>query len=95
MYPPSIEGHMKTSLGKEFLRVKFRLWSGRGTPIERVFKQEVFYSLKALMEANSKRPAAQSLPSIEEAIVRVKSRSASITSYGFSRSDSLLIVMTS
>ena len=48
VYPPSIEGHIKTSSGKEFLRVKFRLWPGRGTPIETVFKQEVFYSLKAL-----------------------------------------------
>ena len=48
VYPPSIEGRVKTSSGKEFLRVKFRLWPGRGTPIETVFKQEVFYSLKAL-----------------------------------------------
>jgi small-conductance mechanosensitive channel len=48
VYPPSIEGRIKTSSGKEFLRVKFRLWPGRGTPIETVFKQEVFYSLKAL-----------------------------------------------
>jgi phosphate starvation-inducible membrane PsiE len=42
------QGRVKTSSGKEFLRVKFRLWPGRGTPIETVFKQEVFYSLKAL-----------------------------------------------
>lgn len=48
VYPPSIEGRIKTSSGKEFLRVKFRLWPGRGTPIETVFKQEVLYSLKAL-----------------------------------------------
>ena len=48
VYPPSIEGRVKTTSGKEFLRVKFRLWPGRGTPIETVFKQEVFYSLKAL-----------------------------------------------
>jgi len=48
VYPPSIEGHIKTTSGKEFLRVKFRLWPGRGTPIETVFKQEVLYSLKAL-----------------------------------------------
>ncbi len=48
VYPPSIEGRIKTSSGKEFLRVKFRLWPGRGTPIETVFKQEVLYALKAL-----------------------------------------------
>jgi len=48
VYPPSIEGHVKTSSGKEFLRVKFRLWPGRGAPIETVFKQEVNYALKAL-----------------------------------------------
>ncbi len=45
---PSIEGRMKTQSGKEFLRVKFRLWPGRGTPIETIFKQEVVYALKAL-----------------------------------------------
>ena len=48
VYPPSIEGRIKTSSGKEFLRVKFRLWPGRGAPIETVFKQEVNYALKAL-----------------------------------------------
>jgi small conductance mechanosensitive channel len=46
--PPSIEGRLKTRSGKEFLRVKFRLWPGRGTPIETVFKQEVVYALTAL-----------------------------------------------
>jgi small-conductance mechanosensitive channel len=51
VWPPSIEGRLKTSSGKEFLRVKFRLWPGRGTPIETIFKQEVVYALKAL-EAN-------------------------------------------
>jgi small-conductance mechanosensitive channel len=48
VWPPSIEGRLKTSSGKEFLRVKFRLWPGRGTPIETIFKQEVVYALKAL-----------------------------------------------
>jgi small-conductance mechanosensitive channel len=48
VYPPSIEGRVKTSSGKEFLRVKFRLWPGRGSPIETVFKQEVYYALKTL-----------------------------------------------
>jgi small conductance mechanosensitive channel len=48
VWPPSIEGRMKTASGKEFLRVKFRLWPGRGAPIETIFKQEVVYALKAL-----------------------------------------------
>ncbi len=46
--PPSMEGRMKTESGKEFLRVKFRIWPGRGAPIETVFKQEVVYALKSL-----------------------------------------------
>jgi small conductance mechanosensitive channel len=46
--PPSIEGRFKTSSGKEFLRVKFRLWPGRGAPIETVFKQEIVSALKEL-----------------------------------------------
>lgn len=46
--PPSMEGRMRTASGKVFLRVKFRIWPGRGTPIETVFKQEVVYALKAL-----------------------------------------------
>jgi small-conductance mechanosensitive channel len=48
VWPPSIEGRLKTASGKEFLRVKFRLWPGRGAPIETIFKQEVVYALKAL-----------------------------------------------
>ncbi|MGD9077593.1 MAG: mechanosensitive ion channel [Desulfobacteraceae bacterium] len=48
VWPPSIEGRMKTESGKAFLRVKFRLWPGRGAPIETIFKQEVVYALKAL-----------------------------------------------
>lgn len=48
VWPPSIEGRLKTSSGKEFLRVKFRLWPGRGAPIETIFKQEVVHALKAL-----------------------------------------------
>ncbi len=46
--PSSIEGRIKTASGKEFLRVKFRLWPGRAAPIETVFKQELVYALKAL-----------------------------------------------
>ena len=45
---PSIEGRIKTQSGKEFLRVKFRLWPGRGAPIETFFKQEIVFALRAL-----------------------------------------------
>jgi len=48
MTPPSIEGRQKTSTGKEFLRVKFRIWPGRGGPIETTFKQELLQALKAI-----------------------------------------------
>jgi small-conductance mechanosensitive channel len=45
---PSIEGRVKTVSGKEFLRVEFRTWPGRGTPVETALKQEIPYALKAL-----------------------------------------------
>ena len=46
--PPSSEGRVKTSSGKEFLRITFHLWPGRGTPIETIFKQEIVSALKVL-----------------------------------------------
>jgi small-conductance mechanosensitive channel len=45
---PSIEGRMKTSSGKEYLRIEFRIWPGRGSPIETALKQEILYELKVL-----------------------------------------------
>ena len=46
--PPSIEGKLKTSSSKEFIRVKFRLWPGRTGLIETTFKQEVLQALKEI-----------------------------------------------
>ncbi len=46
--PPTIEGRFKTSSGKEFLRVKFRIWPGQGGPLEVGFKREVVESLKEI-----------------------------------------------
>jgi hypothetical protein len=46
--PPSVEGRVKTISGKEFLRVEFHTWPGRGTPVETALKQEIPYALKAL-----------------------------------------------
>jgi small conductance mechanosensitive channel len=45
---PTIEGVRKTSRGKEFLRMKFRIWPGRGAPLETVFKQELVRTLQDL-----------------------------------------------
>lgn len=46
--PPSIEAPLKTSSDKEFLRVIFRIWPGRGTAIETSLKQEIVQSLKTI-----------------------------------------------
>lgn len=45
---PSSEGRMQTSSGKTFLRIKFRIWPGRGTALETTLKQEIVQALKAL-----------------------------------------------
>jgi small-conductance mechanosensitive channel len=38
----------KTSAGKEYKRIIFRIWPGRGAPIESTFKQELLQDLKIL-----------------------------------------------
>jgi small conductance mechanosensitive channel len=43
---PSSEGRIKTGSGKEFLRIKFRIWPGRGAALETTLKQEILQSLK-------------------------------------------------
>jgi small-conductance mechanosensitive channel len=48
MAPPSVEGRVKTISGKEFLRIEFRTWPGRGSPVETALKQEIAYALRAL-----------------------------------------------
>lgn len=50
---PSVEGRIKTRSGKEFLRVKFRIWPGRGAPIESALKQEIVQALKLIDPAYS------------------------------------------
>lgn len=49
--PPSVEGRKSTSAGKQFLRVKFRIWPGRGDPIDKTFRQEVVAKLKEIDES--------------------------------------------
>ena len=48
--PPAIEGEKQTSGGRAFLRIKFRIWPGRGAPIEQSFKQEVVQEMSQLDE---------------------------------------------
>lgn len=44
----SIEGVIKTAPEKEIFRIKFRIWPGRGTPIETSFKQELIQQFKLI-----------------------------------------------
>ena len=46
--PPGAEGRLATSSGKAYLRYKFRIWPGRGGPLETVFKQELLVALKGI-----------------------------------------------
>lgn len=48
IYPPSSEGVFKTRSGKRFLRIKFRIWPGRGTILETVSRQEIVQRFKEL-----------------------------------------------
>ena len=43
---PAIVGRQKLDSGKEFLRLKFRVWPNRGGPIETTFRQELEAELK-------------------------------------------------
>ncbi|MDG2270187.1 MAG: mechanosensitive ion channel, partial [Alphaproteobacteria bacterium] len=45
---PEITGPHTTSAGKTFLRIKFRIWPGRGAPLEEFFRQEMIQALKAI-----------------------------------------------
>ena len=47
---PDIEGKLETSAGRRFTRIKFRIWPGRGGPIENQFKQELLQALKKIDE---------------------------------------------
>jgi small-conductance mechanosensitive channel len=46
--PPSMEGRTRTSTGREFIRIKFRIWPGRGGPIETTVKQELLRVIKTI-----------------------------------------------
>lgn len=46
---PEIAGPFTTSAGKTYLRIKFRIWPGRGAPLEGVFRQDMLQALKSLV----------------------------------------------
>jgi moderate conductance mechanosensitive channel len=46
--PPSVEGLVRTSAGRAFLRIKFRIWPDRLEPISQTFRQELLHGLKKL-----------------------------------------------
>lgn len=46
--PPTVEGLVRTSAGRAFLRVKFRIWPDRLEPISQSFRQELLHGLKKL-----------------------------------------------
>ena len=46
--PPEIMGQETASSGRSYIRIKFRLWPGRGGPIETTFKQELLAACKEI-----------------------------------------------
>lgn len=46
--PPSVEGIQATNSGKVFMHVKFRIWPGRGQPLETLFRQELVKTLQGI-----------------------------------------------
>jgi len=46
--PPELVGQETTPSGRTYVRVKFRIWPGRGGPIETAFKQEALSGLKEI-----------------------------------------------
>ena len=46
--PPEIVGKETTPSGRTYARIKFRIWPGRGGPIETSFKQEILTGFKQI-----------------------------------------------
>jgi moderate conductance mechanosensitive channel len=44
--PPEMTGRFRTQSGKTYLRIKFRIWPGRGAPLESLFQKEMLQSVK-------------------------------------------------
>tara|TARA_R110002072_G_scaffold1083_12_gene8822 strand:+ start:1133 stop:1963 length:831 start_codon:yes stop_codon:yes gene_type:complete len=50
MTPPDYEGRKDLESGRRFLRIKFRIWPGRGAAIENEFRKEALDSLRKTEE---------------------------------------------
>lgn len=46
--PPTVEGRLTAGLTRKILRVKFRIWPGRGVPLETALKPEIIAALKKI-----------------------------------------------
>lgn len=46
--PPEYMGPQRTAAGRHFVRMKFRIWPGRGAPLETVFRQELLQEAKVI-----------------------------------------------
>lgn len=46
--PPEITGPHRTRNGKAYLRIKFRIWPGRGGPLEGFFRQNLLQAVKGI-----------------------------------------------
>lgn len=44
--PPEITGPHTTRAGRTYLRTKFRIWPGRGAPLEGVFRQDLLQAIR-------------------------------------------------
>lgn len=45
--PPEVGGPHRTRSGKSYLRIKFRIWPGRGAPLEGFFRQDLLQTAKS------------------------------------------------
>lgn len=45
---PSVEGHLQVSPEKRIMRLKFRIWPGRGAVLETIVRQEIVHTLKQM-----------------------------------------------
>lgn len=46
--PPEVTGPHQTNAGRAYLRIKFRIWPGRGAPLEGAFRQDLLQSIKKI-----------------------------------------------
>jgi small conductance mechanosensitive channel len=47
--PPEVTEPYRTQSGKSYLRIKFRIWPGRGAPLEGFFRQDLLQAIKQII----------------------------------------------